>query len=279
VNRTRTTPSAVTLLVYLVALAVPVLLGLAVVGSSPYLLARVVPEEHRETVAAFGTGAARLSGEGGGLFRAAGDGGVAIYTVPGAPVPHQGEWSPRRAEDHPPPPGLIAGIDFAVEIVDDAYIAHWPCGHDIPVWSFGAPPGSEADLVWAVETLASVSGVPLRYAGPGAQEDREGRGAITVNYGDHPMFEDPEVAGVGGPAIWPEGLILQGSVTLRPDQVSPVAGDPWARALTMHELMHAMGVDHAARHRREIMAEGPGSDPQMLLGHGDLFALHLVGCH
>ncbi|MFN3602799.1 MAG: hypothetical protein ACK4UY_15560 [Dietzia sp.] len=275
----RTVPSGLTLLVYLLALAVPVVLGLAVVGSSPYLLARVVPEEHRQTVAAFGAGAARLSGEGGGLFQPAAEIGESRYTLPGAPVAHEGEWSPRRADDFPAPEGLVPGIDFAVEIVDDTYVAHWPCRHDIPVWSFEAPPGSEADLVWAVETLASASGLPLRYGGPGSEEDRESRGAISVTYGDHPMFQDPDVAGVGGPAVWPKGLILQGSVTLRPDQIRPVAGDPWSRALTLHELMHAVGVDHAARHQPEIMAVRPGPDPQMHLGRGDRFALHLVGCH
>ncbi|MEH6820634.1 MAG: hypothetical protein V7706_11890 [Dietzia psychralcaliphila] len=275
----RTVPSGLTLLAYLVAFAVPVVLGVAAVGSSPYLLSKVVPEEHRETVASFGTAAASLSGAGGGLFSPAAEIGEQRYTIPGTPVAHEGEWSPRLADDYPAPEGLVPGVDFAVEIVDDTYIAHWPCRHDVPVWSFDAPPGSEADLAWAVETLASASGLALRYAGPGSEEDREGRGAISVTYGDHPMFHNAEVAGVGGPAIWPEGLILQGSVTLRPDQISPVPGDPWSRALTMHELMHAVGVDHAARHSREIMAERPGPDPQMHLGTGDRFALHLVGCH
>ncbi|MDV8001690.1 hypothetical protein [Rhodococcus sp. IEGM 1408] len=274
----RAAPSVVTFLVYLVALAVPVVLSLAIVGSSPFLLDKVVPEQHRDTVAAFSAGAARLSGQAGGLSLSTGDAGLTRNAPPGAPVPHQGQWSPRRFDDYSPPAGLVPGVDFAVEITDDVYIPHWPCEHDIPVWSFDAPPGSGTDLVWAVETLASASGLPLRYAGPGSRDNRESEGAISVNYGDHPMFDDPEIAGVGGPTIWPEGLIRHGSVTLRPDQINPVPGDPWTRALTMHELMHAVGIDHAVEHRPEIMAERPGSYPQLTLGYGDRFALHLVGC-
>lgn len=278
-NTSRRAPSVVNFVVYLVALAVPVVLGLAIVGSTPFLLDKVVPEGHRETVAAFGAGASQLSGQNAGLALLTGDAGAGRYMIPGAPVPHQGEWSPRRIEDYPPPTGLVPGVDFAVELTDDVYIPHWPCEHDIPVRSFDAPPDSEADLAWAVETLAFASGLPLRYAGPGSEQDRESEGAISVNYGDHPMFADPNIAGVGGPAIWPEGLILQGSVTLRPDQISPVPGDEWTRALTLHELMHAVGVDHAIEHRPEIMAERPGPYPRMILGYGDRFALHLVGCH
>lgn len=277
-NTHRRVPAAVSFLVYLVALAVPVVLGLAVVGSTPLLLDRVVPEEHRGTVAAFGAGASKVSGQGVGLSLLTGDVGATRYTIPGAPVPHQGEWSPRRIDDYPPPAGLARDIDFAVELTDDDHIPHWPCEHEIPVRSFDAPPRSEADLARAVETLAFASGLPLRYAGPGSAQDRESAGAISVSYGDHPMFEDPDIAGVGGPAIWPKGLILQGSVTLRPDQISPVPGDQWTRALTLHELMHAVGVDHAVEHRPEIMAERPGPYPQMILGYGDRFALHLVGC-
>lgn len=278
-NAPRRAAVAVSLLVYLGALAVPVILALAVVGSSPALLGRIVPPEYRDAVAAFSAGAATLTGQGGGPALLTEDAGAAGRVSPGAAVRYQGEWSPRRIDDHPPPTDLARDIDFAVELSDGTYIPHWPCEQDIPVRSFDAPPNSEPDLAWAVETLASASGLPLRYDGPGSPQVRDGRGAISVSYGDHPMFDDPDIAGVGGPAVWPQGLILQGSVTLRPDQVSPLPGDEWTRALTLHELMHAVGVDHAAQHRREIMAERPGPNPQMNLGHGDRFALQLVGCH
>lgn len=48
-------------IVHLFLLAVPVAVVLAVIGSSPTLLEKV-PPEYRDTVAAFGDGAARLSG-------------------------------------------------------------------------------------------------------------------------------------------------------------------------------------------------------------------------
>ena len=256
--------------------AVIYLFGLAVVGSSPTLLAKV-PEEHRDTVAAFGDGAARLSGSDGGIF-GFDDAHAANTTVQGLPLPSHGEWSPRSPNNFPPPAGLIPGRDFSVETTSSGLIAHWPCGHEIPVRSFGAPPGSEGDLIWAVETLAFASGLSMHYAGPGSDDQRDAEGAISVYYGDHPMFVDPQIAGVGGVSTYQNGLAVRGSVTLRPDQITPFPGDPWSRSLTLHELMHAVGIDHAMPYGPEVMAERPGYPPPTILGHGDQFALHMVGC-
>lgn len=187
--------------VYVFAFTVPIALVLAVIGSTPSLLEKV-PEEHRDTVAAFGDGAARLSGSNGGIF-GFDDANASNSTVQGLPQPRHGEWSPRRPEDYPPPAGLTPGVDFDVETTDRGNIAHWPCEHEIPVRSFDAPPGSEDDLRWAVETLAFASGLPLRYAGPGSVAERDADGAISVHHGGHPMFHDAEIAGVGGVATWP----------------------------------------------------------------------------
>lgn len=263
--------------IYVLAVTVPVVIALAVVGTTPYLLDKV-PERHRDTVAAIGEVAVRLSGGNGGIFRA-GDARAVDTTIPGAPVPLRGEWSPRRPEDFPPPAGLIESVDYAVETTDDGYLAHWPCEHEIPVRSFDAPPGSETDLAWAVDTLAFSSGLPLRYTGPGAPDQKDVEGALSVTYGDHPMFHTHGAAGVGGGAVWPRGLILQGTVVIQPGQVSPVPGDPWSRSLTLHELMHAVGIDHAGPHRPEIMTEERIGEIQTILGDGDRFALHMVGCH
>lgn len=267
---------AVRFVVYLFAVTVPVVIALAVVGTTPYLLDKV-PEEHRSTVAAIGEGAVRVSGGNGGLF-GAGNAHAVGTTTPGAPVPPNGEWSPRRQEDYPPPAGLTAGIDYSIRTSDDGYVAHWPCEHEIPIQSYQAPPNSHVDLAWAVETLAFTSGLPLRFLGPGSEADKEGEGAISVTYGDHSDFHGTDIAGVGGVTVWPRGLILQGSVVLRPDQISPAPGDPWTRSLTLHEPMHAIGVTHAVPYVPEIMAERSGHPPQVLLGYGDQFALHLVGC-
>lgn len=265
--------------VYLFAVSVPMIIGLAVVGTTPDLLDKV-PEQHRDTVAAIGDGAVLVSGGNGGLFGSGGaDANAANTAVPGAVVPRRGEWSPRRPEDYPPPAGLTAGLDYSVDTTEDGYVSHWPCEHEIPVRSYEAPPGSETDLAWAVETLAFASGLPLHYAGPGSEADREAQGAISVSYGDHAEFHGTDVAGVGGVTVWPRGLVLQGSVTLRPEHISPYPGDTWTRSLTLHELMHAVGVTHAVAYGPEVMAERPGHSPQTILGYGDQFALHLVGCH
>lgn len=273
---------AITSIVYLFAIAVPVALVLAVVGSSPTLLDKV-PPEYRDTVAAFGDGASRLAGADGGIFgfddAAAVTTGAGNTTIDGGlPLPLHGDWSARRPEEYPPPAGLTPGVDFAVETTDRGYIAHWPCAHEIPVRSFDAPPGSEGDLIWAVDTLAAASGLWLVYAGPGTDDQRDAEGAISVYYGDHPAFNNPEIAGVGGAQVWPHGLALRGSVTVKPGQVTPFPGDPWSRSLTLHELMHAIGLDHSRAYGPEIMAERPGHPPRSEFGRGDLFALQMVGC-
>ena len=273
---------AILALVYLVMLAVPVALALAGIGSSPALLEKV-PAEYRGTVAAFGDGAARLSGSGGGIFgfddddndNAAGGPHTAIGALPFA---SQGEWSPRRPEDFAPPAGLTPGLDYHVETTTEGNITHWPCAQEIPVRTFDAPPGSEADLTWAIETLADASGLPLRYAGPGTDAQRDADGAISVHHGDHPIFANPEVAGVGGVKAWSHGLVSQGSVTLKPGQITSFPGDPWSRRLTLHELMHAVGVGHAADHRQEIMTTRRPGSYRTDLGPGDHFALAMVGC-
>lgn len=276
-GRYRRRPSAVSLVVYLVALAVPVVIALSAIGSSPYLLEKVVPEQFRSSVAALGRHAPGPDGDG-TAFHAIADAGADQLTVTGAPAPDRDGWEPRRPEDYPPPAGLVPGVDFDVETTDDGDITHWACGREIPVWSFDAPPGSEADLAWSVETLAFASGLPLRYAGHGAPDQKDGDGGISVTYGDHPEFHGTDIAGIGGHNIWSGGLITQGTVVLRPDQISPVPGDPWTRSLTMHELMHAMGINHAVEYSAEIMAERPGPHPPTVFGHGDRFALHMVGC-
>lgn len=274
----------------LVAVAVSLALALAVIGSSPTLLAKV-PAEFRGGVAAFGAGAARLSGSHGGTFgfdddntRAAvdadtGGGQGAVIEGQPLPLPRHDEWPPRRPEDFVTPAGLVPGVDFHVETTDEGNIAHWPCTQEIPVRTYDAPPGSEGDLIWAVETLALASGLPLRYAGPGTEAERDVDGAISVHHGDHPMFSNPEVAGVGGVMTWSTGLVSQGSVTLKPGQITTFPGDPWSRTLTLHELMHAVGVGHAAERRAEIMTTRRPSDFVTELGPGDRFALYMVGCH
>lgn len=277
----RRTHPLVTTAAYLFALAVPLALVLAVIGSSPTLLEKV-PPEYRDTVAAFGDGAARLSGAEGGIFGFDDDddatAGSPYTAIEALPLPGHGRWEPRRPEDVVPPAGLTPGLDYAVETTDEGNITHWPCEAEIPVHTFGAPPGSEGDLIWAIETVAVASGLPLRFAGPGAEDQRDVDGAISVYYGDHPMFSNPEVAGVGGVAAYPHGLVLRGSVTLKPGQITSFPGDPWSRSLSLHELMHAVGVGHAADHRHEIMTSRRLEGFRTDLGAGDRFALHVVGC-
>lgn len=264
--------------IYVLAVVVPIAIALAVVGTTPSLLEKV-PAEHRDTVAAIGDGAVRLSGGNGGIFRPH-EADAADTTIPGAPRPLHGEWSPRRPEDHPPPAGLRADLDYAVMTTESGHIAHWPCGREIPVSTIGSPPGVIGDIVWAVDVLAWTSGLPLRYVGPAVEHDRRAEGTISVTFGHHPDFDlSPTIAGVGGPSVmWADGRISEGAVTLRPEKMNPYGGDPGTRAVILHELMHAIGVTHAAHGRPEVMAPETAPLPQTLLGYGDRFALHVVGC-
>ncbi|MCZ4540492.1 UNVERIFIED_ORG: hypothetical protein EDC92_10578 [Dietzia maris] len=272
---------ATRIVIYILAVVIPVAIALAVVGTTPYLLAKV-PEQHRSTVAAIGEGAVRLSGGNGGIFGSPRTPATAAqYPLPAGTMPYKGEWSPRRAQDFSAPAGLRTGLDYSVMTTDGGHITHWPCGHEIQVSTFGAPSGNVGDVVWAVDTLAWTSGLPLRYAGPGAEHAREAEGTISVTFGHHPDFDlDPTIAGVGGPtALWADGRISRGAVTLRPEKMNPYGGDPGTRTVILHELMHAVGVNHAADHRAEVMAPQTAPIPQTILGYGDRFALHMVGCH
>ena len=273
----RSHPSVLRPLAYLVALAATAVLALTVVGSSPYLLDRVVPENLRTTVAAFGSDAPRLTGAGDELDPRPGSSVLGVAVTAASPL-DGGSWSQRRLSDYRPPRELTAGTDFAVQTTAEGFIAHWPCEAEIAVRSFGAPQGSAADLAWAVETVATASGLALRYVGPGSPDELGRDGEISVTYGDHPRFHDGETVGVGGPTVWDGGLITRGAVTLRPDQISATAGDASTRALTAHELMHAIGIDHAAEQQPEVMAPTAGPIPRPDPGLGDRFALKLVGC-
>ena len=68
--------------IYVLAVVVPIAIALAVVGTTPSLLEKV-PAEHRNTVAAIGEGAVRLSGGNGGDLRSQ-VANAADATLPGA---------------------------------------------------------------------------------------------------------------------------------------------------------------------------------------------------
>lgn len=278
-NRYRTAPSGLTVISYLAVLISLVALSLTIVGSFPYLVERVVPEKHRDTVSAFGWDIPGVSTRGADAASRSSASGWGNSPAAGPATVQRGEWEPRHLDDFPPPTGLTLGVDFDVHTTDSGHIAHWHCGEDIPVWVFDPPPGSEGDIVWAVDTITGASGLPLRYAGIGASEDKEVDGSIAVTYGDHPDFHTSDAAGLGGPsALWADGRISKGSVVIRPNSWSYVGGEQRHRALILHEIMHAIGILHSAEGRPEVMAP-TAVTPQATLGAGDMFALYLVGCH
>lgn len=273
-----------------------ILLGLigyfavVLVGSTPYLLDRIVPDRFRESVASTGTTIPYLSDWRAGASTHPED--VATVEVPGtaAPAPAPGTtsaptlhaaqpWAPRRPGDVPPPDGLVDGEDYGVHTTVDGNLVHWPCETPIPVRTFGAPPGSTGDLEWAVGSLAAASGLPLRFAGAGAPDQANTDGAISVHYGDHPSFAARDrTAGIGGTRHYADGRIIRGEVTLRPGKLDFDGEDPATRAVILHELTHAVGLVHAREGRPEVMTPTVALPPRTDFGPGDRFALTLVGC-
>ena len=161
----------------------------------------------------------------------------------------------------------------------------------------GAPQVGEALVADAVASVAAASGLSFEYVGltdeaPAAQRelvqpDRYGEGwaPLLVAWAD--AVEMPElageVAGVGGSAAVPGAdgsgtWLVGGRVVLDSDDLTAMLaredGYAQARAIVMHELAHAIGLDHVAD-TRELMH--PQTAARTTFGSGDLQGLALVG--
>lgn len=149
----------------------------------------------------------------------------------------------------------------------------WSCDADIHVDLVGsAPEGAEQLLQEAVATLSGLSG--LRLSATAGDEN-----LITVRYQSTlPEKESPTAIGLGGPSSLSGGQIIHGAVWLKNTSPQNAPGNPYARQVLIHELMHALGIKHAPEGSMEIMAPvvPPGAplDP----GGYDIAALKAAGC-
>lgn len=184
--------------------------------------------------------------------------------------------------------------------VDDAGrpVGYDPCRPvDYVVRPDGAPPYGDALLADAVAIVSGATGLVLRAAGttdepptvdrPLIQPERYGDGwaPLLIAWSDEQEMPElaGEVAGVGGSAAVPgadgTGMwLVAGRVVLDAPDLTDLMqrenGYGQARAIVVHELAHALGLDHVSD-PNELM--NPVSSNRLDLGPGDREGLALVG--
>lgn len=184
--------------------------------------------------------------------------------------------------------GPVEGADYSVMAVVDGVPVRWRCDHEIPVRLVGPAPDAAGRLLkQVVRQVIRASGLPLVYAAHNlAWSDSVFlEGELTVRYVDPDVrqapglaFQDDDAVGRGGPTWGNDGVITAGHVAIRTDE--PFTGDTspassYGRSVLLHELIHAVGGDHAADDTGSVMAPGSGA---VRFNKADRYLLRLLGC-
>ncbi len=211
-----------------------------------------------------------------GLGHAAATATPQVSAAPGAPpivAPHEPETNDNGDE-------VREGRDYAFQGRINGKPIHWSCSNSIPVAIEGkAPAGAAAALELVVDRLVAASNLPLATETATALRD-DGIGAIRIRYVNegesaYGMKVSGSIVGKGGPTYNSDGVIQSGRVIIRND-MDPTT--PTGQQVLMHEVGHALGLDHSEEGLPEVMTPTSPYDAKPVLGPGDRAALAAVGC-
>lgn len=201
-----------------------------------------------------------------------------------------GGQSASQVVDYTRPAPVGRPSDFSIARLDGHGMRFAPC-RPVPVrFNPGPapPPFAMRGFRYALQQVREASGIPLRYKGTtsfvprmGHQTTGTGLSVAFARYGrkagrsDFPQLASPYVIGIGGWRSDPSRRWLASgyAVIERTKETS----NEWDYVLTaMHEIGHAVGLDHASARGKQVMAPAV-SAPGITWGRGDLRGLRLVG--
>lgn len=200
-------------------------------------------------------------------------------TAPATPTSTAGLITPAPGSGPAPKKGLTEGHDYALWRSPSGAVVRWSCEEPIRlVAAKGAPKGTVTALRSIAEELAAVSGHRFTVS----SRSESDRGAITVHYVKPGVSIDGirvtgNEMGRGGPRFAADGLILRGVVVMR-DTPGNLPGQRRGYAVLKHEVIHAMGLDHADQSTAEVMTPRLQVSVMGELGPGDRHGLTRVGC-
>ena len=209
----------------------------------------------------------------------AASGEVGATSTPAPPQSTAGLITPASGSGPAPKEGLREGQDYALWRSPSGQLVRWSCDAPIRiVVAKGAPQGTATALRSIAEELASVSGHRFTVS---ARSESE-RGAITVHYAKPGVSIDGirvtgNEMGRGGPRFAADGSILRGVVVMR-DTPDNRPGQRRGYAVLKHEVIHAMGLDHADQSAAAVMTPRLQVGVMGNLGPGDRYGLTRVGC-